>query len=122
MKHLKLYENLNEPQIGDYVLCREYPNEKEDIHMTDFERFLCNHIGQIVEPDEKYKRSWTSNRERLEYYIWVKYSKSDIKNDKNLTGEEFVKYIRPFMRKEIIHHSRNKEDLEGYLIAKKYNL
>ncbi len=122
MRYLKLYENLNDPQVGDYVLCREYPNEIEGINMSDLERFLCNHIGKLVNPDEKYKKNWTSSKEKLEHYIWVKYSNKDLVSGSSLSGDEFVRGIRPFMRKEIIQFSPDKSDLEVYLAAKKYNL
>ena len=39
----KLFENINEPQIGDYVICTCDSGDK------DIDNFTKNHIGKIVD-------------------------------------------------------------------------
>ena len=42
MKHLKSYESLNEPKVGDYVLMRT------DSKNIDYKNFIRNTPGQII--------------------------------------------------------------------------
>jgi hypothetical protein len=97
MKYLRTYEELGKPEIEDYVICR--PLDDRDPDLNDF---LKTHIGQLV------------GRRYFDY---------DIK------FEKVPKYIidcydNPiqFEREEIIHWSKNKEDLQIYIDINKYNL
>jgi hypothetical protein len=48
MKYLKLFETLNEPQIGDYVYCQEASGNNDDTIGKEIDIFLENNIGQII--------------------------------------------------------------------------
>lgn len=124
MKHLKAYENLiNEPQIGDYVICqdsvlaRNFSNNKSTII------FLSNNIGRIITDDSiDYDVS-----KRYSYVIKYENIPKDIEDYFNLRKKESEKNfemsgLRAFSLEEIIYHSKNKEDLEIYIDTEKYNL
>jgi hypothetical protein len=102
MKYLKLYENFNKPEIGDYVICRSFYNNKY------LNIFLSENIGQIVIINDK----------SLYSYI-VKYNSKDLKNLRTLFNNAG---FRKFQENEILHFSKNKEDLELILSARKYNI
>jgi len=102
MKHLKTYEKLNEPQIGDYVICEESSQigDKRTI------QFISNNIGQFIK--------WNTYPNSSRYPFIIYYETASV----NL----FSKKTREMNLKEIIYFSKNKEDCEDYLAAKKYNL
>ena len=95
MKYIKLFEELNEPQIGDYVVCDVDEDE------VDLYNFLQNHIGCI-------DRSYQGEKE-FDYYV-------------KFTEEINTKDEVAFKKDEIIFWSKNIEDCEIFLNAKKYNL
>ena len=49
MKYIKTYENLNKPQVGDYVYCYEGPYSSS-YNLSDdlFFEFLSKSIGKCV--------------------------------------------------------------------------
>ena len=64
MKYLKTFENIKEPQIGDYVICSEYdPGSSR----TELENFLSNNIGQII------------NKHPAHYYVKYKHVPKKLK-------------------------------------------
>ena len=106
MKHLKIYEELNntKPKIGDYVICKDY--------LTEVYNFVLNNIGQIIDI--------VSNYHGDQYVIKFENIPENIKNwfynynnDRN---------TRSYDENEILYFSNNKEDLEIILQTKKYNL
>jgi hypothetical protein len=100
IKYLKTFEeNDSEPQVGDYVLCEEhiYPE-------NTLTNFLNTHIGIITADD----------------YIKTKY-RYDV-DFKVLIPPDNLIDSRRFMLDEIVHWSKNKEDLEVIMSANKYNL
>jgi hypothetical protein len=103
MKYLKLFENINEPQIGDYVLCKEMDsNDKKLLE------FIDNNVGRIV--DTKPETDVFT-----ELFV-IKYK--NIPFDNNWQN----KNTRYFLREEILFWSKDKEDCEAFLNAKKYNI
>lgn len=44
MKYIKTYENLEEPQIGDFVVINVS-------HITNFKDFIENNVGKIIKTD-----------------------------------------------------------------------
>ena len=67
MKHIKLYEELNdEPKVGDYVVCSTF----NMIH-PDYFKFILSNIGEVVEIEavEHKMRFFTSikNSFKIEY-------------------------------------------------------
>jgi len=105
MKHIKKFETTDKPQINDYVICHEeYDDDVEGINT-----FLDNNIGQII---------GRFNNNDITSPFLVKYE--NIPND---IGYMFNKdKSRQMLNYEIIHFSKNKEDLEHVLSANKYNL
>jgi len=73
----------------------------------DFDTFINNNIGKIV-----------GILDNKKYPYIVKYETSSTEIIERLGTE----CCRQMMRDEIIHFSKNKEDLEYILAAKKYNL
>jgi len=118
MKYLKKYENLNKPQINDYVIC-----EDQDYTNGELVDFISKNVGKIV--------AYTKDYEKIEdvfainYPYIVKYENIPEK----LNGLEFgdyLAYTRVFSDSEILYHSNNKEDVEKKLsllrATNKYNL
>jgi hypothetical protein len=98
MKYLKLYEELNkEPEINDYVIgrnIRKLPTTGPDKDADEIDEYLKTHIGQII------------NIQHGQDFL-VKYD----------DGNSWW-----FKKFELIHISKNKNDLEIYIEAEKYNL
>lgn len=102
MKYIKLYESLDKPQIGDYVIC-------DDVTIPQ----IINTIGRI----EKYYRY--SN---ITYPYYIKFDDDFMDS---LDSEElsyFENGLRKMSKNEIIHFSSNREDLETIINANRYNL
>ena len=109
MKHLKLFENLNQPQIGDYVkmnsdFSNELPIEKI---LPDFRNFIDNNIGQIIGINSNYYNVEYKIPSNWKYYL-----------------EIFPKglFTKNFTKNQLINFDTTKEELELKLHIKKYNL
>ena len=115
MKHLRHFESIKDlkelekeqlkPKIGDYVICHEtgYANMGGDrrIGQESIENFIDTHIGKIKGID-----TFSQFPYEVEY------------EEKLPTNTHY----RLFRRKEIVYISQDKEELEAYLSANKYNL
>ena len=110
MKHLKTFENIKKPQVGDYVLCYE------DAKDHNLKEFINNNIGKISIIRDKgsyIECNYTIEYENIPSIIsnrFTNFKKGDKKNERNMREEE------------IIFFSKNKEDVELYMQANKYNL
>jgi len=106
MKYIKTYETLNDfPKNGDYVICKnDYLYVATD--RDDLNNFLKNNIGQIVDI------------QNLKYSYIIKFNNvpTDIRDYFN------TDYLRGFTRREILHYSKNKKDLELFINVNKFNL
>ena len=103
MKYIKKYEYLqDDPQVGDYVICNEIGGMDRN---NKLDNFIKSNIGQIINIDFDDSIPYD-----IEYKIPIEYD------------EHFVSNCRIMYRDEIIHFSPNKEDLEPYINAIKYNL
>ena len=91
---------MNNPQIGEYVICDE--GQKYGV-MTEFMLFLQQNIGKIVDID--------NNKYEVKY-----------ENIPDILRERFYKGRRLMEIHEIKHHSYNIEDLKAILSGNKYNL
>jgi len=110
MKYIKTYENLtDEPKAGDYVMCEESSETDSVIEINDF---IKNNIGVI--------RSISQFIYDVPYIIEY----DNIPDSLRGIYLGFPEYNnnRRMSRDEIIHFSSNKEDLEPYIQANKYNL
>ena len=113
MKHLKSFENNNqEPEVGDYVICEDCVSLEEE-----FKNFMCNNIGLIVEINPNTNYPYTLYYENIPDNIIDGFSCV-----LNNNYEYDYKCLRAMSREEIIHFSKNKEDLETILASNKYNL
>jgi hypothetical protein len=95
----KLYESINvgEPMAGD-VICKSRTNQE-----TAFKKYVDNNIGDIV---EEFKDETHFYGKNIKNYM-VKFTNP-------------TKYV--FNRDDILYWSKNKEDMEDILQAKRYNL
>jgi len=98
MKYIKLFENLSNPEVGDYAICKfEFS--------PDVNKFLQNNVGKIVSVTgfpSPYVVEFENATKKLSPYI--------------MDGRKW------FDRDDIIKWSKNKEELEAILITNKYNL
>ena len=96
----KLYEeiNQNEPEEGDYVICSEYEKDIKD--------FIENNVGQYVHYEVGAR-----------YPYDIEYNIPD-----NIIKIYFENNCRRFSFDEIKYWSKDKDELESFLAAKKYNL
>lgn len=111
MKHLKIYEeiyeNQNEPKLGDYVICKW--TSADDSHEANV--FVENKIGKISKIREinnttkSYIVEYDNIPDELEFYTYQK------------NGSWFT-----FKRKDLLKWSRSKDELQMYIDSKKYNI
>ena len=130
MRYIKKFEDINEPDIGDYVLLND--DYGDDL----FDEFIMTNIGQII----GFQMGWNTDK--------IIYKKSEIHLGSNDTlyyiveyedipeevmniayvylgktiGEDYCSNILTVQRHQISAYSSNREDLEIVLQAKKYNL
>ena len=106
MKYLKLYEQLNKTQIGDYVICQQ------DFITKELEKFLSENVGQVIDYTTLYN------------YTIVKYT--NIPRNIQAHFDNIHPNCRIFSHDEIIYNSPNIEDcemfIEIFLSQQKYNL
>ena len=102
MKYLKLYEeNIeNKPKIGDYVICED----KSIAIDNNTKEFISNNIGKIIGIGDL-----GGIKKQLKLYYIVKYDYNAM--------PEIVMYLD-----EIIKFSKDRTELEEYLMAIKYGL
>ena len=108
MKYLKFYEELNidKPEIGDYVLC--FDIEEDDDLDKALNDFTSSNIGIIINIDTTKPILYSIRYEKIPKDIMVYFDKPNSS--------------RVCFEREIIHWSKNKEELETILTAKKHNL
>lgn len=105
MRYIKQFEERkNTPKVGDYVICTDKCDDS-DPKRTEF---VNNHVGRIVS---------TENELFNELYpIRVIYEKNLPLPYENHENEYICSY------EEILFCSKDKEEVEVLLYAKKYNL
>ena len=113
--YLKTYENFKkEPEAGDYVICNENNNLSSNIC-----NFISNNIGKIV--------YYINNDEFKKYNVQKDYRYIIEYDNIPANIQTYFSYTvaedcRRMSRDEIIYWSKNREDLEAIIDAKKYNL
>ena len=107
MKYIKKYENINKPQIGNFVVCQD--------QFTKLKTFVNTNIGQYIKFSDEGHDGPTGRQYLIQF-----------KNVPPELYQLFKYYIEPNCRaytlSEIIFHSKNKKDCEIFLTANKYNL
>ena len=117
MKHIKNFEDIKKsqlPEIGDYVICKDKSIALDE----ETKEFISNNIGKII-------NIITTGRPTALYIVKYdnipniakKWFGSPSSTKRRLTDDS-----RQMRLNEIIKFSKNKEELEDYLIAKKYGL
>ena len=112
MKHIKYFENIKEPEEGDYVNCEEEIifDRSANKELIDF---ISNNVGKIYYVrDEKV----TTRR----YVVCFENVPEDIESRFDM--REFGLLSRNYNEKEIVFFSENKKDVEIFIQTKKYNL
>lgn len=117
MKHIKTFENINIPQVGDYVIMNFNANNfslADNYLYTEYIEFVNNTIGKIIKIEydryDKYK------------YIVTEYENVPDSIRYHFNKDGYNKFTDKSDVRRISAFSRNKEDLEIILQAKKYNL
>ena len=110
MKYIKTFESLNidEPQVGDYVICKEEQPYlfDTDTDTTKLNIFFNDNIGKIS------KRFNNGN-----YLVKFKYVPNHLVSKFSMDDERLM------MPEEIIYHSNNIKDIEDMKMnVNKYNL
>ena len=128
MKYIKTFENLNMPEIGDYILYGS-KNPDWDIPKTDYHKYLQTHIGKLFDyiPDrDVIYIEFDELPESINVYsafydgeTGKRYGDNiQIDSNKNtISGKYYA-----LAGYKILYHSKNKEDIESILNANKYNL
>ena len=118
MKHIKKFESLDEPQVGDYVAC-------EESWMFAVSEFISNNVGILKfkhDYDYEYAVEYDNIPKEFSYYF-------DHLNFDHLNFDH-LEYdmgkgsgdCREMIRDEIKFWSKDKSEVEDYIEAKKYNL
>ena len=112
MKYLKTYENnIDEPKIGDYVICKEkYFASGQPITTYKLCEFVSNNVGKFIRDRRVTQFKYLIEYENVPKELKVSFNDDNMKN------------CRRMERSEILYWSESKEDCETFLAAKKYNL
>lgn len=125
MRHIKEFEKVElkdgYPKIGDYVICVEDSNDTV-FNAKLLIKFESENIGLVV--DYRDRNNINSEFEYIpsKYNIFVQYDKIPDEVYDDFNYHKYIEYCRIFKKEEIIHSSKNKEELEHIIKAKKYNL
>ena len=112
MKYIKTYEDAttkDEPQVGDYVLCKL----KGTNSLKELKEYLSNNIGICT----RIKKSSVDSL--ITYYTINFYGPISQRLSYNCFNGSNYRY---FEKDELLFWSPNKEDCEAFLAANKYNL
>lgn len=116
MNHIKEFENINEPKIGDYVI------SDFNFYNQDWKNYIDNKIGVVksVRAGTKRRIQYIITKYEIENYIFENWSKKEKKCIKKINGKNYIDMY--FELSEIKYLSSNKKELEAILFANKYNL
>jgi hypothetical protein len=123
-EEMKMYDepepevSLTKPEEGDYVIVTE-----NDHRNAKLNNFLKNNIGQIVKIEKD------GELDSVSYYIQFQKVPEDLQYFFEYGSSSFfvitgikIKNTRIFVKNEILFYSKNREDCEIFLTAKRYNL
>lgn len=125
MKYLKYFESIEKyPEIGDYVICKDNESEDKDENDIEFENFLNHSVGMILDSNkEKNNFFKTITGKRFENYsIPIYLIQFENELPEFIKEPDFPENSLIFDENEIVVFSKNKDELEILLSAKKYNL
>ena len=128
MKYIKKYENIREPEVGDYIIGLDINTSSNYRTASNiFNAFLSKNVGKIIHKgSDSYKIIFEEEPplKVLEYAFYEKDS-NRLLDLINLPGVKIYNNytnITDLIFKEIVDFSTDKEELEMKLAAKKYNL
>ena len=110
MKYIKRFEKIityNEPKVGDYIIIKDDDDVDQD-NKGVFD-FFNTHVGKILEYE------YDSNYNEYDYPIHLRVEYDEPYKDTNI-------FIYSINHELIEFFSKNKEDVENYLITRKYNI
>jgi len=115
MRHIKTYENtIDNPKLGDYVICFEKLDIDNDDDNNDYMEFLSNNIGKIVLIDY-----YRGNSIKFDYLVEY----NNIPKKLTVYFQDYdIPNTRPMDIDEIVEFSESKEDLVMKITSNKYNL
>ena len=128
MKYIKTFEqkkhketlNIGKPKVGNYIIYKDSKKSTCEVDIL-FDEFVANNIGKIYK-----KRKFASNLTTGEgsgYLVEYDNIPKKIKDYFHTETDNFNEpLIREAKKDEIIYWSKNKEDIEMILAAKKYNI
>jgi hypothetical protein len=109
MKHIKHFESINNPKIGDYVVCYEEDEITKSIKdIPGFKNFLSNNVGRYINVFDSDVFPYEIQYENIPIHLQEYYFNDD--------------GTRQFSRKQILFHSKDKEKAKLFIQAIKYNL
>jgi len=110
MKHLKIYEGYNMPEIGDYVICDITPGQYDEFR--ELKDFLIVNIGLIIyAPKYSDEYDYVISFDNLPKNLDSMFG-SNTKNGRGLK----------FSIDEIKHFSKDKEKMKIILSSNKFNI
>jgi hypothetical protein len=114
MKYIKRFEDINTPQIGDYILAKLSNDNKDEI-VIKINNFLNNNIGRII--DMSTNNSYVVQYENIPEQIFRIFNHT--KNNENDIQYKNYRYIN---LKNILHFSNKPFDIIIAKNSKIYNL
>lgn len=115
MKHIKKFENMSKPEIGDYILANITDNKYNDEITIKIKNFLNDNIGRVID-------TINNNAYIVQYYNIP----NDILNFFNHKGDNYndeeYKNYRHLKMSDILYFSNNLFDIEMIKNSHKYNL
>lgn len=103
-----------DPKVGDYVICEEMIFTGKEFN--EICEFISNNIGKVIEINEIIR----INKKFIFYTILYEEIPNNLKSFAHFNGKNIN--LRQMTRKEIIKFSKDRTELEEYLMAKKYGL
>ena len=107
MKYIKLYEEIDTPKEGDYVLMKSKSSQV-------VANIINNTIGKIIKIED---RQYSDHLGVNQISIRVKYDLPQ-----SILKKLEIDNIRDFTQKQIVEFGSTIEELELKLAAKKYNI
>jgi len=115
MKYIKTFETSNKRlNLGDYVICKEIPDMFDKENYKDIIEFEKNNIGKYVK--------YIPDNGKFKYAIYYDDLPQKFKDKFFMKEGDIDKYCRVMSRNEINYNSKNKEELEAIIAAKKFNI
>ena len=120
MKYIKQYEDVNRKyKIGDYVICDEM--EGNNGVTKELKKFLANNIGQITDNTYGDTCLYVVRYENIPNMLRERFNEIIKKDIDGVVVDEYDDR-RVMIDDEIIYSSKNKKDLEPFIILNKFNI